>query len=275
MPDSKRTPMQVGFRFSFGEGGGGDVIRGGAGGEYLGRAGLFPDELGPSSFAGDKTQTPSPIGSLSVTQTQTPSPKHEFSEGTKAVSTPSAVISVLPASSPTSSASLPSPISSPTSPASQPLSLAFAGSSVEPGSLSVSSSQMPSSEPFGLIDAHVLPIPEPQLLVNGLTEAQAWYLGWLRESTRCHEVLAAIDHIEVQTRRKNEVAPPPACSIELPQLKAALEAVTLNRETGSKFGSDIGIRVGPSRACFVWVVVCRVCCAGSWLGFSFGLQAFL
>jgi hypothetical protein len=31
----------------------------------------------------------------------------------------------------------------------------------------------------------------------------------------------------------------------------------------------------PSKACFVWVVGCRVCCAGSWLGFSFGLQAFL
>jgi hypothetical protein len=67
-------------------------------------------------------------------------------------------------------------------------------------------------------------VPEPQLLVNGLTESQAWYLGWMRESTRCHEVLAAIDSIEVQTRRKNEVAPPPVCSMELLQLKAKLEA---------------------------------------------------
>jgi hypothetical protein len=67
-------------------------------------------------------------------------------------------------------------------------------------------------------------VPEPQLLVNGLTESQTWYLGWMRESTRCHEVLAAIDSIEVQTRRKNEVAPPPVCSMELPQLKAKLEA---------------------------------------------------
>jgi hypothetical protein len=58
-----------------------------------------------------------------------------------------------PASSPTSSASLTSPISSSRSPASQPLSLAFAGSSVEPGSLSESVSQMPSPEPSGLIDA--------------------------------------------------------------------------------------------------------------------------
>jgi hypothetical protein len=67
-------------------------------------------------------------------------------------------------------------------------------------------------------------LPEPQLLVNGLTESQAWYLGWMRESTRCHEVLAAIDRIEVHTRRKNKVAPPPICSMELPQLKAKLEA---------------------------------------------------
>jgi hypothetical protein len=69
-----------------------------------------------------------------------------------------------------------------------------------------------------------LPIPGPQLLVNGLTEVQVWYLGWLRESTRCHEVLAAIDRIEVQTRSKNEVAPPLVYSIELPQLKVKLEA---------------------------------------------------
>jgi methionyl-tRNA formyltransferase len=68
-------------------------------------------------------------------------------------------------------------------------------------------------------------------LVNGLTEAQAWYLGWLRDGTQSHEMLAVIDHFEVQTRRKNEVAPPPVCSMELPQLKAVLEAVTLNRET--------------------------------------------
>jgi hypothetical protein len=59
-------------------------------------------------------------------------------------------------------------------------------------------------------------VPKPQLLVNGLTESQAWYIGWMRESTRCHEVLAAIDSIEVQTRRKNEVAPPSVCSMELP-----------------------------------------------------------
>ena len=55
----------------------------------------------------------------------------------------------------------------------------------------------------------------------------------MRESTRCHEVLAAIDRIEVQTRRKNEVAPPPVCSMELPQLKAKLEAGigVVHRET--------------------------------------------
>jgi hypothetical protein len=68
-------------------------------------------------------------------------------------------------------------------------------------------------------------------LVNGQTEAQAWYLGWLRDGTWSHEMLAAIDCFKVQTRRKNEVAPPPVCSMELPQLKVVLVAVTLNRET--------------------------------------------
>ena len=42
-------------------------------------------------------------------------------------------------------------------------------------------------EHSGLVDvsegskssAAVLPVPEAQLLVNGLTEAQAWFLGWL------------------------------------------------------------------------------------------------
>jgi hypothetical protein len=51
--------------------------------------------------------------------------------------------------------------------------------------------------------------------------------------TRSHELLAVIDCFEVQTRRKNEVAPPPVCSMELPKLKAALEAGIRdeNRET--------------------------------------------
>jgi hypothetical protein len=34
-----------------------------------------------------------------------------------------------------------------------------------------------------------------------------------------YSVLDAIDRIEVQMRRKNEVAPPPVCSMELLQLK--------------------------------------------------------
>ena len=38
-----------------------------------------------------------------------------------------------------------------------------------------------------------LAVPEAQLLVNGLTEAQAWFLGWLRDSTRSHDLLAVID----------------------------------------------------------------------------------
>jgi hypothetical protein len=70
-------------------------------------------------------------------------------------------------------------------------------------------------------------------LVNGLTEAQAWFLGWLRDGTRSHELLAAIDCFEVQTQRKNKVALPPVYSVELPKLKAALEAGIrdVNRET--------------------------------------------
>jgi hypothetical protein len=70
-------------------------------------------------------------------------------------------------------------------------------------------------------------------LVNGLIDAQAWYLWWLRDGTRSHELLAAIDCFEVQTRRKNEVALPLVCSVELPKLKAALEARIwdVNRET--------------------------------------------
>ena len=96
-------------------------------------------------------------------------------------------------------------------------------------------------EHSGLVDvskgskssATVLPVPEAQLLVNGLTEAQAWFLGWLRDGTRSLELLDAIECIEVQTRRKNEVGPPPVCSMELPKLKVMLEAGThdSNRET--------------------------------------------
>jgi hypothetical protein len=70
-------------------------------------------------------------------------------------------------------------------------------------------------------------------LVNGLTEAQAWYLGWLRDGTRSQELLATIDCFEVQTRRKNEFALPPVCSMELPKLKGVLEVGIrdANRET--------------------------------------------
>jgi hypothetical protein len=84
----------------------------------------------------------------------------------------------------------------------------------------------------GSVPAPNLAVPEAQLLVHGLTEAQAWFLGWLRDGTRSHELLVVIDCVEVQTRRKNEVAPP-VCSMELPKLKAALEARIRdeNRET--------------------------------------------
>jgi hypothetical protein len=74
----------------------------------------------------------------------------------------------------------------------------------------------------GLESAPDLAVPKAQLLVNGLTKAQAWHLGWLRESTRSQELLAVIDCFEVQTRRKNEIAPPPICSMELPKMKVGL-----------------------------------------------------
>jgi hypothetical protein len=84
-------------------------------------------------------------------------------------------------------------------------------------------------------------------LVNGLTESQAWYLGWMRESTRCNEVLDAIDHIEVQTRRKNEVAPPPVCSMELSQLKVKLETRigVDNKETVVRILAPSGCKLCP------------------------------
>jgi hypothetical protein len=98
-----------------------------------------------------------------------------------------------------------------------------------------------SQEPSGLVDvsegsesALVLAVPEAQFLDNGLTETQVWYLGWLRDSTRNHNLLAFIDCMEEDTRRKNEVAPPPpVSSMELLKLKAMLKAGIRdeNRET--------------------------------------------
>jgi hypothetical protein len=78
-----------------------------------------------------------------------------------------------------------------------------------------------------------LAVPGAQLLVNSLIEAQAWFLGWLRDGTRSLELLAAIDCFEVQTWRKNDVALPSVCSMELPKLKVKLEAGIrdVNRET--------------------------------------------
>jgi hypothetical protein len=76
----------------------------------------------------------------------------------------------------------------------------------------------------GLVFAFDLATPEAQLLVNGMTESQAWYLGWLSDGTQSLELLAAIDCFEEQTWRKNVVALPPVCFMELPKLKAMLEA---------------------------------------------------
>jgi hypothetical protein len=73
--------------------------------------------------------------------------------------------------------------------------------------------------------ATVLPVPKAQLSVHGLTETQAWLLGWLRDGTWNHALLGVIDCFEVGTRRKNEVAPPPVCFEELPKLKAKLAGI--------------------------------------------------
>jgi hypothetical protein len=73
--------------------------------------------------------------------------------------------------------------------------------------------------------ATVLPVPKAQLSVHGLTEAQAWLLGWLRDGTQNHDLLALIDCYEAGTRRKNEVDPPPECSLELLKLKAKLARI--------------------------------------------------
>jgi hypothetical protein len=93
---------------------------------------------------------------------------------------------------------------------------------------------------------------ESQPLVNGLTEAQAWYFGWMRQGGRNHkDMLAAVDRFEEQTRRDNKVAPPPDFSMELPQMKAELEAAmqdmysgAITTKMGADIGTEIGIRVG-------------------------------
>ena len=88
-----------------------------------------------------------------------------------------------------------------------------------------------SPESFGLVVfnkrsvlALDLAVPKAQLLVHGLTEAQPWFLGWLRDGTRSHELLTIIDCVEEQMRRKNKVASPLVCSMELQKLKAGLKA---------------------------------------------------
>jgi hypothetical protein len=97
-----------------------------------------------------------------------------------------------------------------------------------------------------------LPVPESQPSVNGLTKAQAWFFGWMRQGGQNHEnLLAAVDRFEEQTRRDNEVAPPD-CSMELPQLKAELEAVMRDMYSGAtttKMGSDIGMDIGIRAGC--------------------------
>jgi hypothetical protein len=89
-----------------------------------------------------------------------------------------------------------------------------------------------SPEASGLVVSSEGPVPDPvwavpkaQHSVHGLTEVQAWFLGWLRDGTRNPDLLAVIDCMEAGTRKKNEVAPPPVCSSELPKLKAKLAGI--------------------------------------------------
>jgi hypothetical protein len=73
---------------------------------------------------------------------------------------------------------------------------------------------------------------------------------WVDEAGRpesYENLLIAVDRFEEQTRRDNEVAPPLDCSMELPQLKAELEAAMWDLYSGvitTKMGLDIGICVG-------------------------------
>jgi hypothetical protein len=205
-------------------------------------------------------------------------------------------ISVLPTSSSTNSASLPSPVSSPTSPVSPspepsgpieahdlpiPESVMVEEAPNSPentqsqdsgggcrGSLcNAPSSKLALTDPVGssfspehsgLVDVSegsesALVFPEAQLMVNGLTETQAWYIGWLRDSTQNHNLLAFIDCMEEHTRRKNEVVPPPlVCSTELSKLKAMFKAEIRdeNRETvvqnlALAAAAEAGFTVGP------------------------------
>jgi hypothetical protein len=90
-------------------------------------------------------------------------------------------------------------------------------------------------------------------MANGLTETQAWYIGWQRDSTQNHNLLAFIDCMEEHTRRKNEVVPPPlVCSTELSKLKAMFKAEIRdeNRETvvqnlALAVAAEAGFTVGP------------------------------
>jgi hypothetical protein len=120
------------------------------------------------------------------------------------------------------------------------------------GSLSGSSGSVFSD---GSVSAWVydLPTPESLPLVNGLTEAQAWFFGWMRQGGQNHEnLLTAADRFEEQMRKDNEVAPPLDCSMELPQLKAELEAAMRDMYSGAittKMGSDIGMDIGICDGC--------------------------
>jgi predicted GNAT superfamily acetyltransferase len=75
------------------------------------------------------------------------------------------------------------------------------------------------------------PLPRLSFWSIVLTESQAWFIGWLRDGTRSPELLDAIKSVEVQARRKKEIGSPPACSMELPKLKAMLEARIQDKDT--------------------------------------------
>jgi hypothetical protein len=63
-----------------------------------------------------------------------------------------------------------------------------------------------SPEASGLVVSSEGPVPDPvwavpkaQHSVHGLTEVQAWFLGWLRDGTQNPDLLAVIDCMEAGT----------------------------------------------------------------------------
>jgi hypothetical protein len=66
----------------------------------------------------------------------------------------------------------------------------------------------------------------------------------LWDGTWSHELLDAIKCVEVKTRRKNEIGSPLVCSMELPKLKAMLEAGVWDTNREAVVRSWVSVYVG-------------------------------